>query len=137
LPQILIDANVFVSFLVDRNEKQRVAARMLLEKAADGVLTGIVAQFALFEVSYVLQSSYAIPSAEVMVLLRDLVGFPGLIVTDGCPWKKVFDLWPARLASLADAAIVALSMTEGFDAVATFDQRMVRKMRALGVASYW
>ena len=45
--QILIDANVFISFLVDRSEKHRARARVLLESAADGVLTGIVAQFAM------------------------------------------------------------------------------------------
>ena len=136
-PQILIDANVFVSFLVDRNEKQRAAARVLLESAADGALTGIVTQFAVFEVTYVLQSSYRIPAAEVVTLVRDLVGLPGLLVTDDCPWKKVFEFWPERLPGLADAATVAVAIAHGYDAVATFDQKMVKKMRALGVDAYW
>ena len=135
VPQILIDANVFVSFLVDRNEKQRAAARSLLESAADGVLTGIVTQFAVFEVSYVLQSSYGTPAAEVVTLVRDMVALPGLIVTNDCPWKKVFEFWPERLPGLADAATVAVAIANGYDAVATFDQKMVKRMKALGVDS--
>jgi predicted nucleic acid-binding protein len=137
LPQILIDANVFVSFLVDRNEKQRAAARLLLESAEGGALTAVVTQFAVFEVAYVLVSSYAIPAGEVATLVRDLVGLPGLIVTDDCPWKKVFEFWPERLPGLADAAIVALAIANRYDAVATFDQKMVKKMKVLGVESYW
>jgi predicted nucleic acid-binding protein len=137
LPQVLIDANVFVSFLVHRNEKQRAAAKALLESAADGALSGVVTQFGVFEVAYVLQSSYAIPLAEVVVLVRDLVALSGLIVTDDCPWKKIFEIWPERLPGLADAATVAVAITQSFDAVATFDQKMVKKMRVLGVHSYW
>jgi len=56
--QIVVDANVFVSFLVDRNEKQRSMAKALLESAA------VVTQFAVFEISYVLQSFYSIPTAH-------------------------------------------------------------------------
>ena len=66
-----------------------------------------------------------------------LVGLPGLIVTDDCPWKKVFEFWPERLPGLADAATVAVAIAHGYDAVATFDHKMVKKMRALGVDSYW
>ena len=34
--QIVVDANVFVSFLVERNEKQRAAAKALIDSAGDG-----------------------------------------------------------------------------------------------------
>ena len=84
-----------------------------------------------------LQSSYGIPAVEVVMLVRDMVGLPGLIVTDDCPWKKVFELWPERLSGLADAATVAVAIAHGYDAVATFDQKMVKRMTALGVDSYW
>jgi predicted nucleic acid-binding protein len=135
--QIVVDANVFVSFLVDRNEKQRSMAKTLLERAADGEIVAVVTQFAVFEISYVLQSFYGSPAAEVATLLREMIALPGVAVIDDCPWKKVFDYWPERLSGMADAATVAVAIANRYDAVATFDQKMRKSMQRLGVESYW
>jgi len=135
--RIVVDANVFVSFLVDRNEKQRSMAKALLESAADGEVVAVVTQFAVFEISYVLQSFYGIPTAEVATLLREMIALPGVAVVNDCPWKKVFEYWPEPLSGMADAATVAVTIANRYDAVATFDQKMLRRMQTLGVASYW
>jgi predicted nucleic acid-binding protein len=135
--QIVVDANVFVSFLVERNEKQRSAAKALLESAADGEIVAVVTQFAVFEVTYVLQSFYGIPTSEVATLVRELIALPGLAVIDDCPWKKVFEYWPERLQGMADAATVAVAVANRYGAIATFDQKMVKRMRSMGVESYW
>jgi len=55
--QVLIDANVFVSFLVERNEEQRAAAKALIDAASDGKIEAFVTQFAVFEVTYVCRSN--------------------------------------------------------------------------------
>lgn len=134
---VVIDANVFVSFLVDRNEQQRAAAKALLESAEEGEIVAVVTQFAIFEVVYVLQSFYGISTTEVATLVRELVALPGLLVRDDFPWRSVFAYWPDRLAGFADAATVAMAVANRYDAVATFDQKMTKRMRSLGVASYW
>jgi predicted nucleic acid-binding protein len=135
--QIVVDANVFVSFLVERNEKQRAAARALLESAADGEIVAVVTQFAVFEVTYVLQSFYGIPTSEVATLLREMIALPGVVAIDDCPWRKVFEYWPQRLAGMADAATVAVAVANRYDAVATFDLKLVKRMQSIGVESYW
>lgn len=135
--QIVVDANVFVSFLVERNETQRLAAMALLESAADGEIVAVITQFAVFEVTYVLQSFYGIPTSEVATLVREMIALPGLAVMDDCPWKKVFEYWPERLPGMADAATVAVAVANRYDAIATFDQKMVKRMRSIGVESYW
>lgn len=135
--QIVVDANVFVSFLVERNEKQRLLAKALLESAADGEIVAVVLQFAVFEVAYVLQSLYRIPTAQVATLISEMVGLAGVAVIDDCPWKKVFEQWPSRLQGLADAATMAVAIAKRYDAIATFDQKMRNRMRSLGVGSYW
>lgn len=134
---VLVDANVFLSFLVDRNEKQRAAAKALIDSAGDGEIVALVPQFAVFELVYVLQSSYGMAVAQVATLVRDLLALPGVTAIDDCPWKKVFDYWPERLPGLADATIVAVASANRYDAVATFDQKMVKRMRTIGVESYW
>ncbi|HEX7192847.1 MAG TPA: PIN domain-containing protein [Thermoanaerobaculia bacterium] len=135
--QVLVDANVFVSFLVERNEKQRAAAKALIDAAGDGEIEGFVTQFAVFEVTYVLQSFYGMPTSRVATLIRDLIALPGVTVVDDFPWKKVFDLWPEHLAGLADAASVAVAIANHYDAIATFDQKMIKRMQSIGLESFW
>lgn len=52
---VVLDANVLVSFFVDRSEARRHAAKALLLKAEEGHLEAIVPQFVVFEVDYVFQ----------------------------------------------------------------------------------
>jgi predicted nucleic acid-binding protein len=134
---VLIDANVFVSFLVERNEEQRAAAKALIDAAGDGEIEAFVTQFAVFEVTYVLQSYYDMPAPRVAALMRDLIALPGVTAIDDCPWKKVFHLWPKQLGGVADAATIAVTIANHYDAIATFDQKMIKRMRSIGVESYW
>ena len=134
---VVVDANVLVSFFVDRNAKQRDAAEELLERAEAGDVAAIVPQFVVFEIAYVLQSQYAIAGEPLASVIRDVVTTPGVQTIDTCPWRRVFELWPAPLSDLADASIVAVAKTHRYDAIATFDRRLVKRAKGLGVASYW
>lgn len=137
MQRVVVDANVFLSTLVHRNDEQRDAAKALLLKAEDGELEVILPQFVVFEIVYVLQSTYRIPGSELAPMLRDLIALPGVLVIDDCPWKRVLEYWPAPLSSLADAAIVAVAASRRYDAIATFDQKLRKRAKDLGVATYW
>ena len=137
MQRVVVDANVFLSTLVHRNDKQREAAKALLLKGEDGELEVILPQFVIFEIVYVLQSTYRIPGSELAPMLRDLIALPGVLVIDECPWKRVLEYWPALLPSLADAAIVAVAASKRYDAIATFDQKLCKRSKQLGVATYW
>lgn len=108
----------------------------MIDSAGDGEIVNVVTQFAIFEVSYVLRSFYGMDVGEVATLVRDMIALPGVQVVDDCPWKKVLEYWPARLPGLADAATVTVALTNRC-AKATFDQKMVKRMRSLNVQSYW
>jgi predicted nucleic acid-binding protein len=134
---VVIDANVLVSFFVDRNEAQREAAKELLLEAVDGEITAIIPQFVVFEISYVFQTMYGATGERLATLIRDVITLPGAQVIDDCPWKRVLEVWPDPLPSLADAAILALAMTHRYDAVATFDKKLARRVKDAGISSYW
>ncbi|MGZ5441891.1 MAG: type II toxin-antitoxin system VapC family toxin [Thermoanaerobaculia bacterium] len=136
MQRVVVDANVFLSTLVHRNDNQRDAAKALLLKAEDGELEVILPQFVVFEIVYVLQSTYRIPASELAPMLRDLIALPGVLVIDECPWKRVLEYWPAPLPSLADASIVAVAASNRY-AIATFDQKLGKRAKDLGVATYW
>lgn len=103
MQRVVIDANVLLSFIVDRNDRQRDAAKALLGKAEDGDLVAILPQFVIFEIAYGLQSAYELRDEQLATLIRDLVALPGVQITDDCPWRRVLELWPRPLSSLADA----------------------------------
>jgi predicted nucleic acid-binding protein len=134
---VVVDANVLVSFFVDRNAKQRDAADALLQLAEAGELTAIVPQFVIFETAYVLQSQYRITGDELAAMLGDIVTTPGVQTIDTCPWRRVFELWPSPFSGLADASIVAVATTHRYDAIATFDQKLSKRAKDIGVASFW
>ena len=86
---------------------------------------------------YVLQSTYRIPASELAPMLRDLIALPGVLVIDECPWKRVLQYWPARLPPLADASIVAVAASNRYDAIATFDRKLGKRAKDIGVATSW
>ena len=135
--QVVVDANVFVSLLTGRQEKQRDVAAALLQEAEDGKIVVILPQFAVFEVTYVLQSLYGVTGDRLTSMIRDLLSFPGVQVTDDCPWNRIFELWPNPLPSLADASIAAVATTNRYDAIATFDQKLARRAKDIGIPSHW
>ena len=134
---VVIDANVLVSFFVERDEEQRAAAKALLLEAVDGKIEAIIPQFVVFEISYVFQTMYGATGQRLATLIRDVITLPGARVIDACPWKHVLDVWPDPLPSLADAAIFALAATNRYDALATFDKKLARRVKAAGIGTYW
>jgi predicted nucleic acid-binding protein len=51
--------------------------------------------------------------------------------------KQGLDLWPSPFPSIADAAIVAIAADKRCDAVATFDQKLSKRLKDFSVAAYW
>lgn len=134
---VVVDANVLVSYFVERNAKQSDDAEALLQEAEAGEIVAIVPQFVIFEVAYVLQSFYGYAGARLASLMRDIIAFPGVNLVDDCPWKRVIEFWPDPLPSLADAALAAVASTNRYDAVATFDRKLMNRIKGLGIDAYW
>jgi predicted nucleic acid-binding protein len=135
--RVVIDANVFVSYLTGRHEKQYDAARALLQEAEDGNLVAILPQFVVFEVSYVLQSLYNLSGDRLASTVHALVSFPGVQIVDHCPWKRVLEVWPDPLPGLADASIVAVAAEHRYEAVATFDRKLANRLESFGLSAYF
>lgn len=130
---IVIDTNVLVSFLTDRDAGQQKRATTLLDRAVAGEVEVVLLQIVVTEMVYVLANLYRVASAEIAATLRDLLDLPGLRTVNELSWPAVLDLWPERIPAFADAALAATARRERL-AVATFDQRLVRKLRAEEIA---
>ena len=134
---VVADANVFVSFFVERNKAQQEAALALLSAAEEGEIAGVIPQSVIFEIVYVLQSQYGLTSRQASAVVDAVTKFPGMQIVDDCPWKRVLELWPDPLAGLTDAAIIALAVTNRYEAVATFDRKLANKLEGFGLESYF
>lgn len=137
MQHVVADTNVFISFFMERNEKQRAAAKSLFLGAENGDFIAVIPQFALFEIVYVLQTSHGVPATEVASVLKDAMAMPGVLITDDCPWTQILAYWPDPLRLISDAAIIAVTVKNRYDYVATFDQKLAKRMKSLRVASYW
>jgi predicted nucleic acid-binding protein len=135
--RVAVDANVFVSFFIDRHAGQHAAARALIQQAEDGEIVGVVPQSVVFEVAYVLQSQYNATADRIATVVRALTTFPGVQLVDECAWQRVLGIWPDPIAGLGDAVIVAVASAEHCESVATFDRKLANKLESFGLVPFF
>jgi predicted nucleic acid-binding protein len=135
--RILVDTNVLVSFLKDRQESQRTQAKALLEAAVAGDHVIVLHTVVLVELAFVLTHLYAQDPADVSHAMADLLAMPGVIVATEVAWGEVLTRWPSEVPSFADAILAAVASAGRYEAVATFDVKLRRKLAKQGTPSYW
>src|SRR5689334_7211337 len=85
--RVVVDANVFVSFFIDRNAAQHAAARAVIQAAEDGEIVAVVPQAVVFEVAYVVQSQYNVTGDRLAIVIKAVTSFPGTQLVDECSWN--------------------------------------------------
>lgn len=130
----VVDTNVVLSFVTDRDPAQQQAAARLFEQAASGELRVVLPQVVLIEIVYVLQNLYRTPAPETASLLDDLLAMPHVEADNEVAWHAVLEIWPSRVGDFADAVLVTVART-GDRAVASFDRKLKRALRSAGVKS--
>lgn len=137
MARIIIDTNVVLSHLLDRDPLQRSRARELFSSASRGENDLIVHQAIIGETVYVLANIYAVGTRELAAIVRDLLDTPGVTPVNDVSWTTVLALWPDRVADFGDACLAAAAKTGGFDSVATFDLGFAKQLRRLDLQTYW
>ena len=123
---IALDTNVVVRFLVNDAAAQARRARALIE--AHPVFVAVTV---LLETEWVLRGGYGLPRAEVVRLLRALLGLPDLDAED--PQRIARALaWHEGGIDFADA--LHLAGSTGAERFATFDEKLVKAAGKLDAA---
>ncbi len=134
---MLVDSNVLVSYLTDRDPQQTRLAEKLIEASAADDLWLLLHQQALTETVFVLQRLYSRTSEEISATLVELLGLPIAEPVHLVSWPLVFEWWPATVPDFSDACLAAAAKTLRCESVATFDRAFARKLRTLGLRTYW
>lgn len=137
MKRVVIDTNVLISFLTDRNAEQQLLADNLFHLAERGELEIILHQAIIGEMVYVLSNLYQLPPREVADLVRSLLTTPGVRSVHEVEWKRVLDVWPETFPHLADAILASWARGGKSREIATFDRRFSRTLGRLGYEPYW
>jgi len=137
MTRVLIDTNVLVSFLTDRDPEQQARAADLITAAAQREVQLLLHQQVLAELVYVLVNLYRRSREEIAAILRELLALPGALPVDELPWSLVLDLWPKQIPDFADAVLAATCKAGRHDSIATFDADFQRRLPGLGLEPYW
>lgn len=133
MSRIVLDTNVLVSFLTDRDPGQQAHATALFEDAAAGEVEIVLHQMVITEMVYVLGNLYKVDALQIAQVLDDLLSLTGVRPVDEVVWTRVFELWPDQVGDFADAVLAAVTLEGRYDAVATFDRGFAKALRRLGL----
>ena len=123
---IALDTNILVRFLVNDDASQARRARALIQR--NGVFVPVTV---LLETEWVLRGGYGLPRAEVVRLLRALLGLPDLATEDPQRIARALE-WHEGGIDFADALHLAGSTSA--ERFATFDEKLVKAARKLDAA---
>jgi predicted nucleic acid-binding protein len=128
--RIVIDTNVAVSFLADRDLRQQELAARLFQDAAPEIL---LHQTVISELVYMLRNLYKQTPQDVAEITRELSEMPGVSVMDEMPWGDLFSIWPCDIETYADAALAVVAGSRKDSYLATFDRNFEKGLRRLGI----
>lgn len=131
---IILDTNVLISFLTDRNLAQQAKAAEILAQAAAMKSEILCHQEVISEFVYVMNSVYQVNKSEIRSILLDFVEMPGIQIVSGLDLVVVSKLWPAQVSEYGDAVIASLSKRTRNSAVATFDRKFIKELTTAGIA---
>ena len=136
MKKYVIDTNALISYVTDRNPKQQQIMATIFESAS--LLKGIVLchHHVLTEFVYVMDKVYHIPRQEIKEMIKAFLLLPGIEVIQDTIFNDVFVYWPEVIADFGDAIVTTLAKKHKGSVIVTFDQKLIKQLKAAGLRSY-
>lgn len=120
-----LDTNVLVRFLVEDDPKQSGRAVALVERAVRDQETLFLAQIAVCETVWVLETAYRFGRDRIAQVLADLLRARHLAVEDVEEVRRALDRYSSGRGDVADYLIAERARAAGHTKVATFDRDLL------------
>ena len=117
-----VDTNVLIRHLTGDPPAFAARATRYLATADELLLADLI----LAEVSYVLESFYEVPRAQVATTLRAVLAFPAIRVVDADLLQRAVEVYEVHRLDFADAYLVASAERTGIGGIASFDRAIDR-----------
>ena len=130
---IVLDTNLIVSALTDRDPDQQQVAERLIRESSLGNHELVVPFFVLLEIRYVLSNVYGLGDDQISMMIRAFVALPAVAVCTEVSVSRWLELWPEVFSDPPDAALAAVAEENGW-AVGTFDREFQRALVSIEVA---
>ena len=132
----IVDTNVLISFVTDRNLLQQEKAAPLFENASRGSCRLLFHQQVLTEFVYVLDRVYGVKLGTIKSMLGALLNFPGASLINEADFIQVMSVWPEKVGDLTDAILLCNVKVLKKPILATFDTRLAKEAKKLGANIY-
>ena len=137
MKKVIIDTNILISFLTDRNLSQQDIAAKLFNDAVALKKEILCQQEVLSELVYVLNSVYKVSKEDIHDLLAEFTKLPGVEITSSLNFDVVLQLWPEHVSDYGDAVIAALCRKTKKSSIATFDQKFITELEHIGLTVHY
>lgn len=128
-----VDTNLLIRYFVQDDTAQTRAVYRLFDRAAAGEISLVVPPVILAEITWVLESHFALPPETVSDYLEAVLQTPGLEVLEVATLSEAVSLYRNARIDFVDAWIAALAKTRGVSRVYTFDRRHFARVSGLEV----
>lgn len=119
---IALDTNVLVRYLAQDDAEQALAATHLIEEELSARRPGFLSVIVVCEILWALEDCYAIPKECRIIILRELLAAPQLVVEHAGAVKAAM----AHDGDLSDAIMHELGRARGCERTVTFDKKFAR-----------
>jgi predicted nucleic acid-binding protein len=117
-----VDSNIFVRHLTGDPPDQAQRATEFLRGGENLVVVDLV----VAEVGYVLESVYELDRERVAELVRAIVGFPAVVVSDEALLLRALEIYEQYRIHFAESYLAACAELSGVGVVASFDRGIDR-----------
>jgi len=128
----IIDTNVLISFVTDRNPNQQQKIATLFESAANLTVLILCHQYVLTAFIYVMDRVYHVPKDEIGRMIADFVEMPGIEIIHEIDFNAVLSYWPNPIPDFGDAVIASVGKLRR-STIVTFDRKFITYLKSLGL----
>jgi predicted nucleic acid-binding protein len=136
MKRVVIDTNVLISFVTDRNLEQQGQAARIFESAKRSQIMVLCHQNVVTEFVYVLDRIYHVEPITVQGMLRNLIDMPGVELVNELDFSRLLAVWPDRCPDYGDAVLLAFCIEYKNVRLATFDRKFAKVSHDVGINLY-